>query len=69
MPRTETKYPEVKVQLTGEDGNVFGIIGKVTKALRRAGHADGAKAFSDAAFAAESYDAVLRLCMETVDVG
>jgi hypothetical protein len=31
------KYPNVEVQLSGEDGNAFAIIGRVTKALRRAG--------------------------------
>lgn len=34
---TEPKYPDVEVQLTGEDGNVFGIIARIRKALRRAG--------------------------------
>ena len=31
------KYPEVEVQLTGTDGNAFSIMGKVNRALRRAG--------------------------------
>lgn len=31
------KYPEVKVQLSDEDGNAFAIMGAVSKALRRAG--------------------------------
>jgi hypothetical protein len=31
------KYPEVEIQLTGEDGNVFNIIGRCTGAARRAG--------------------------------
>lgn len=30
----EPKYKEVEVQLTGEDGNAFAIMGRVTKALR-----------------------------------
>ena len=29
------KYPDVEVQLSGEDGNVFSIIGRIAKALRR----------------------------------
>jgi hypothetical protein len=28
------KYPDITVQLTGEDGNAFSIMGRVTKALR-----------------------------------
>lgn len=31
------KYPNVKVQLAGQDGNAFFIIGRVDSALRRAG--------------------------------
>lgn len=62
------KHPEVEVQLTGTDGNVFAIIGKVRDALRRAGHADAAKEFETAALSSESYDAVLQLCMRTVEV-
>lgn len=33
----ETKYPEVEVELVGQDGNAFAIMGAVSKALRRAG--------------------------------
>jgi 3-oxoacyl-[acyl-carrier-protein] synthase III len=35
--KVKVKYPQVKVQLTGEDGNAFSIMGKVQNALRRAG--------------------------------
>lgn len=31
------KFPNVTVALSGEDGNVFAIMGRVTKAMRRAG--------------------------------
>ena len=34
---SSTKYPEVEVQLTGEDGNAFAIMGAVQKALRKHG--------------------------------
>ena len=30
------KYPDIKVQMVGRDGNAFSIIGRVTKALRNA---------------------------------
>lgn len=33
----ETKYPDISVQLTGEDGNAMVIIGRVSAALRRGG--------------------------------
>jgi len=33
----DVKYPEVEVDLVGEDGNAFSILGRVQKAMRRAG--------------------------------
>jgi hypothetical protein len=35
--RVAVRYPDISVSLSGEDGNAFGILGRVTKALRRAG--------------------------------
>jgi hypothetical protein len=32
----EPKYPEIEVQLTGEDGNAFSIMGRVVEAMREA---------------------------------
>ena len=31
------KYPDVKVELIGHDGNAFAIIGHVTRAMRKVG--------------------------------
>lgn len=33
----KVRHPEIEVQLTGEDGNAFSIMGKVQKALRKGG--------------------------------
>jgi hypothetical protein len=33
----EPKYPDVQVQLVGEDGNAFAIMGRVASALKSAG--------------------------------
>jgi hypothetical protein len=63
----ETKYPEIEVQLSGEDGNAFAIIGRVSKAIRTVSRED-ANEFSQKCFSAGSYDEVLRLCMEYVTV-
>jgi hypothetical protein len=49
-------------------GNVFGIIGCVSKALKRAGQSDRAKEFASRARQCENYDAVLQLCFEFVEV-
>jgi len=31
------KYPEIEVELIGHDGNAFTILGRVTRAMKRAG--------------------------------
>ncbi len=62
----ETNKPVVK--LIGTDGNVFGIIGRVSAALKKAGMPDEAKTFCENAMACESYNEVLILCTEVCDV-
>jgi hypothetical protein len=63
------KYSDVKVQLSGEDGNAFSIIGRVRKALRRADVPDDEiDKFSEEAMAGD-YDHVLQTAMKWVDVG
>lgn len=56
------------VQLLGQDGNVFNLIGLVSQALRRASLPEKAKEFSERAFRAGSYDEVLVLIQEYVEV-
>jgi hypothetical protein len=56
------------VQLSGEDGNVFSIIGRTAESLRKAGLPYKAKEFVDEAMNSDSYDEVLRLAMEYCDV-
>ncbi len=55
-------------RLVGQDGNVFFIIGRVRRTLQTAGKPDQAREFADRAFGAGSYDEVLQLCMEYVEV-
>jgi len=57
-----------KCKLVGEDGNVFNIIGIVVKTLKRAGMSVEAEEFKTKAFASKSYDDVLCLCFEYVEV-
>ena len=66
--RKNVKYPGVTVCLTGTNSNVFAIIGAVSRALKRAGEREAAEAFPSDAMDCESYDDVLRLVMETVEV-
>lgn len=63
------KYPDVLVQMTGQDGNVFFIIGRVSKALREAGHVDQVQAFVNEVTDTDSYDAALAVVQQWVSVG
>lgn len=65
---SQPKYPDVKLDLTRVDGNVFSIIGAVRVALKNAGLRDAAKEFTEAAMQSKSYDDVLQLVMNTVSV-
>ena len=58
--------PEVK--LIGTGGNVFSIIGTVSRGLKNAGLREQAKEFAEKAFLCSNYDEVLQLVMEYVDV-
>ena len=62
----ENLKPQCK--LIGVDGNVFIIIGAVNKTLEKAGLNDKAKEFNNKVMKQKSYDDVLRLCFEYVDV-
>jgi hypothetical protein len=55
-------------QLTGTDGNVFSVIGNVSRALKEAGEPEQAAEFRKQALACHSYDDLLALCFEYVDV-
>lgn len=62
------KYPNVRVQLSGEDGNAYAIIGMVAQALRRQVGNEAADEYREQALASESYDGLLQLTMQTVEV-
>lgn len=65
---TEVKYPNVKVQLVGHDGNAFAILGRVQKAMRNAGLTQKQiTQFVDEATSSD-YDNVLQTCMKYVEV-
>jgi len=63
------RFPDVRVPLSGQDSNTGAIMGRVTRALERAGHGEYADEFRAAVFDCESYDAVIRLVMRWVQVG
>ena len=57
-----------KCKLIGTDGNVFNIIGLVSKCLKNNGKTEEAKEFTKKAFSSGSYDEVLALTFDYVDV-
>jgi hypothetical protein len=62
------KYPNIKVELVGNSGNAFAILGMVSKAMKRADiPEDEISKFKDEAMSGD-YDNLLRVCMEWVDV-
>jgi hypothetical protein len=62
------KYPQVKVQLVGGDGNAFAILGKVLREMRRAGLTDEQRQEYQQEATAGDYDHLLGVTMQYVDV-
>ena len=62
------KYPEVNVQLVGEDGNAFSVLGQVRNALKHHGVSlEERKEFMAEAMAGD-YDHLLQVVMKWVSV-
>ena len=65
---SEPKYPNIEVDLSESDGNAFSILGRVRKAMRKAGLSDAIiSAFDDEARQGD-YDHLLQTCMKWVEV-
>lgn len=62
---TTPKYPNVHVDLVGQDGNAFAILGRVRKALLSAGLGDEFEAFHAEATSGD-YDHLLRTVLAWV---
>lgn len=56
------------VQLIGNDGNIFSIMGRVRKALRDAGLKASAEVYTKRVMGCGSYDEALQITMEYVEV-
>lgn len=56
------------VQLTGQDGNVFNLAGICSRALRKAGRVEEAKAMQERVFKARSYGEALSILGEFVEI-
>lgn len=64
---TDVRYPDVTVELSGQDGSAFAILGRVSNALKRAGHPDAANEFVTEATNGD-YDHLLQTAMGYVNV-
>ena len=61
------KYPQVKVELVGQDGNAFAILGRCFKAARRAGLTpEQIKEFEEEVTSGD-YNHLLMTCMDYFD--
>ena len=63
----QPRYPDICVQLTGEDGNAFAILGRTTRALRQAGLAQDEIDQYYAEATSGDYDHLLQTTMRWVD--
>lgn len=64
----KVKHPEIEVTLVGEDGNAFAIMGRVARALKRAGVAQTEVDEFYAEATSGDYDNLLQTCMKWVEV-
>ena len=57
-----------KVKLTGQDGNIFNLMGLASRALRKSNLYDEAKEMSKKIFACGSYDEALSIISEYCEI-
>lgn len=63
-----SKYPDIEVELIGQDGNAYNLLGRVVKALKsNEVSQDEINKFLDEATESD-YDNLLRVIMEWVEV-
>lgn len=64
----DVKYPNIRVKLSGEDGNAFAVMGRISSAMRRASiPKEEIDAFLKEA-TADDYNHLLQTCAKWVDV-
>jgi hypothetical protein len=69
MMMTQPRYPDVRVKLSGEDGNAFVVLGRVARALRAAGVPRDEVELLWAEGTSGDYDHLVRVVAEWVTVG
>lgn len=63
-----TKIEKPIVQLTGEDGNIFNLMGLASRALKRAGQATQAREMLDRVMSSKSYEDALNIISDYCDI-
>ena len=67
IPKPEKNFLRPKMQLIGQDGNIFAIMGRASRLLKNAGQSDKAKEMCDRVTASQSYSEALNIVSEYVE--
>lgn len=67
IPKPEKNSLRPKMQLIGQDGNIFAIMGRALRLLKNAGQSDKAKEMCDRVTASQSYSEALNIVSEYVE--
>ena len=67
IPKPEKNSLRPKMQLIGQDGNIFAIMGRASRLLKNAGQSDNAKEMCDRVTASQSYSEALNIVSEYVE--
>lgn len=66
--KSDVKYPDIHVQLTGRNGNAFLLLGVVVNAMQKAGVPKEERDLFMKEATHGDYDALLSTCAKWVDV-
>ncbi len=66
--RVMERNQKPSVKLIGEDGNIFSILGRVSRALKENGKEEQTKELSERVMASSSYGEALQIIMEYIEV-
>ena len=67
IPKPEKNSLRPKMQLIGQDGNIFAIMGRASRLLKNAGQSDKVKEMCDRVTASQSYSEALSIVSEYVE--
>lgn len=67
IPKPEKNFLRPKMQLIGQDGNIFAIMGRASRLLKSSGQGDKAKEMRDRVMSCDSYQKALNIISEYVE--